>query len=652
MSDDEMVSMEAGTREANERTPFLGGEEKEGDDGDILGGRATNDDDDNDGGGGASLAAKRVITATHPDVKKYLKEEYPLHWACRGGASLNVIKYLVEEVDGDKGKELLGKADQFGRYPPHFACDGGASLGVIKYLVEEADGIKGKELLGKADNKGTYPLHYACWKGDSLDVIKYLVEEADGDKGKELLDKADNEGWYPLHLACKKGASLDVIKYLVEEADSIKGKELLGKVDKYGMYPLHSACRDGASLNVIKYLVEEADGDKGKELLDKVDQFGRYPLHCHCACYGGASLDVIKYLMEEADGIKGKELLDKADNHGWYPLHLACYGGASLDVIKYLVEEADGDMGKELLGKANNRGKYPLHCACQDGASLNVIKYLIQKKPGPLQKKDVIGLTALDYMNNTTLRAIWGTHQTGSVADKSSDIDRLNYLIYARALAYSARQAEQPESSLCTGLFGRWGGGKTTLWKQTKKCLYAEFLLADAQILHNVCQLSDKCESYPYRKAIENAEIPFNNAVERLASDPNVLNDAKKAWREKSQELPTAPLPLTFLEHLAWLFLRIFCACQSCRKGYEVGSDDRYGDDVQTIQRIEIKSQDTRSRRMETNAIFFLIFLVTLSPIWTKNDSIALYVGRPRNIRLAASQVSPVVVVVATTTLL
>ena len=156
------------------------------------------------------------------------------------------------------------------------------------------------------------------------------------------------------------------------------------------------------------------------------------------------------------------------------------------------------------------------------------------------------------------------------------------------------------------------------MWNQTKKCLKAEFLQADAQILHNVCKLFGA--SYHHTKARENAKIPFNNAVEKLVSDPYVLNDTKKAWREKSQELPTdtAPLPLTFLEHLAWLFLRIFCACQSCRKGYEdeVGNNDRYADDVQTIQRIEIKSQDARSRRMQTNAIFFLIFLVTLSPIW------------------------------------
>ena len=155
------------------------------------------------------------------------------------------------------------------------------------------------------------------------------------------------------------------------------------------------------------------------------------------------------------------------------------------------------------------------------------------------------------------------------------------------------------------------------MWNLTKKFLEAEFLQADAQMLHNVCQLSG---THHRRKAAKYAKKPFINVVKRLVSDPYVLNDAKKAWREKSQELaPTAPLPLPlpFLQHLAWLFLRIFCVCQSCRKRYEdkVGNDDRNGD-YETIQRIEIKSQDARSRRMEANTIFFLIFLVTLSPIW------------------------------------
>jgi len=158
-------------------------------------------------------------------------------------------------------------------------------------------------------------------------------------------------------------------------------------------------------------------------------------------------------------------------------------------------------------------------------------------------------------------------------------------------------------------LLSRWGGGKSTLLNQIRKCLEAEFLQEDALLLYNIYQLSGL-----YMKAAENAKEPFNKAVEKLALHPYVLNDAKKAWREKL-EGPPPTTSLTFLEHLAWLFLRIFCACQSCRKGYELENDPRNVNDVHA-QRAQIKSQDARSRRMEMNAIFFLVFLVLLSPIW------------------------------------
>jgi ankyrin repeat protein len=275
-------------------------------------------------------------------------------------------------------------------YPLHWACGGGASLEVIKYLVEEADGDKGKELLGKLDKYGNYPLHHACEKGASLDVIKYLVEEVDDDKGKELLGKADNIDRYLLHRACQAGASLDVIKYLIQ-----KNPGPLQYKDKSGRTALDYIYMDNNAL---------------KELLGKVGEDGRYPLRL--ALEFGASLDAINYLVVEA----------KADNRGRNPLHWALEYGATFDVIKYL---GDGDKGKDLLGKMDNGGMYPLHLACR-GASIDVMKYLIQKNPGPLQYKDNDGLTALDHMDNNTLREIFRrTYQIGSIADKSSYATRM-----------------------------------------------------------------------------------------------------------------------------------------------------------------------------------------------------------------------------------
>ncbi len=157
-------------------------------------------------------------------AEECMTHDHPLHWAIQDDASLEVIKYLVEEAGGKgKGKEWLIEADDNGRYPLHLALEVRASLEVIRYLVEEADTDKGEALLGKADKDGRYPLHVACKYGASLKVIKYLVEDADGGKGKALLGKADKDGKYPHQLALKGDPSDEVFKYLVEAEDGVKG---------------------------------------------------------------------------------------------------------------------------------------------------------------------------------------------------------------------------------------------------------------------------------------------------------------------------------------------------------------------------------------------------------------------------------------------
>ncbi len=149
------------------------------------------------------------------------------------------------------------------------------------------------------------------------------------------------------------------------------------------------------------------------------------------------------------------------------------------------------------------------------------------------------------------------------------------------------------------------------MWKQIKKCLRAEFLEADTLLLYKAYKLFGK--SILYKEAAENAKIPFKNAVERLISDPYVLHDTKEAWRgrEKFEERPIAPL--TYLEHIACLFLYL-CICRSCEREYLLENDDIQVNDVHSQNRI--RSQHARSRRMETNAICCLVFLLSLSPIW------------------------------------
>ena len=48
------------------------------------------------------------------------------------------------------------------------------------------------------------------------------------------------------------------------------------------------------------------------------------------------------------------------------------------------------------------------------------------------------------------------------------DPDRLGYHKYAKALAEVTRSIESPLASVCVGLFGEWGTGKSFLWKEIK----------------------------------------------------------------------------------------------------------------------------------------------------------------------------------------
>ena len=88
-----------------------------------------------------------------------------------------------------------------------------------------------------------------------------------------------------------------------------------------------------------------------------------------------------------------------------------------------------------------------------------------------------------DYLDDEKKKILLGESKTMAVTDKPSAIDKLGYSTYAKALAKAVRIAETPDSSLCVGLYGPWGSGKSTLWKHICNYLEAEFRVADAQSL-------------------------------------------------------------------------------------------------------------------------------------------------------------------------
>ena len=188
--------------------------------------------------------------------------------SARGG-HLDVVKYLMEEVDSKYGIDPAAQDNYAVRLS---ALEG--HLHAVKYLVEEVESKNGID--PAADDN--HAIRLAAF-GGHLDVIKNLMEEVESKYG---IDPADDDN-LAIRLATQ-GGHLDVVKYLMEEVDS-----------KYGIDPaaldnlaiLNAA--SGGHLDVVKYLM----GLDSKYGIDPAVQDNQ----AIQLAAQGEHLDMVKYLM-------------------------------------------------------------------------------------------------------------------------------------------------------------------------------------------------------------------------------------------------------------------------------------------------------------------------------------------------------------------
>ena len=308
---------------------------------------------------------------------------------------------------------------------------------------------------------------------------------------------------------------------------------------------------------------------------------------------------MIQYLVDTVEG--GKDIVNQKDGGDMYPLHLACYGGASLDVIQYFVETVEG--GKETVNQKDGGGKLPLHRACLHGSSLQVVRYLIQQDPECLGVSDHSGCMAVDYLDDDKKKKLFGESKTMAFPDKPSAIDKLGYSTYAKALAKAVRIAETPDSSLCVGLYGPWGSGKSTLTKHIWNYLEAEFRLADAQKLQSANPTS---VGSSLRRA--KAKVLESSMIDRSTKD--VLGQSSK------DNAPTSHPPLSFWK---WSLVCYLKAKECCRRQSKI--DDTNDDRIQSSMEngtLARTLQVKQYRRDERDAIVFsfivAIFVLTVVP--------------------------------------
>ena len=191
------------------------------------------------------------------DVNAIDREDWhtPLHFACKEGSKLEVVKALI-----DKGANVNAVGSE--GTPLHLAKD----TDIIKLLINNGANVNA------GGKNGRTPLHLA----KDTDIINLLINKGADVNAREVDRKAT--GFTPLHDACSNGHT-KAAKLLID-----KGADVNAAGGYKGETPLHIALFpvQGISLglalnrNLIKTLI-----DKGADINAK-DIFGDTPLHLVC----------------------------------------------------------------------------------------------------------------------------------------------------------------------------------------------------------------------------------------------------------------------------------------------------------------------------------------------------------------------------------
>jgi hypothetical protein len=137
-------------------------------------------------------------------------DRLPLHMAILKGASLAVIRYLLEALP-----QALEKADCEGNLPLHYATMY-SSEGVIRLIADRYPAA-----CRHANLKERMPLHLLCarnWDHQDYDLISLDQIHCIFTSYPAAVQHADRNGCLPLHVACSQPQPRwDVLNLLIEE---------------------------------------------------------------------------------------------------------------------------------------------------------------------------------------------------------------------------------------------------------------------------------------------------------------------------------------------------------------------------------------------------------------------------------------------------
>ncbi|PZP51525.1 MAG: hypothetical protein DI598_03015 [Pseudopedobacter saltans] len=354
----------------------------------------------------------------------------PTVMAINSGASLDVIKYLLEQKGND-----LNKLTHDARTYIYWAGMKG-NLPLVQYLIG-----KGANL-NMEDSHGATPLSFSTNSENSLAVVKALVD------GGADLKHSYQDGANLLLMAIGGDSDLKLTDYLVSKGLSLQS------TDKNGATAFDYAARAG-NLQVLKQLRDRKVKFSNSALLMASEGTRR----------GSATLEVFQYLVElgikpNATDAEGKNVLhnllrrpgqttivnyflekgvsvNQADKEGNTPFMLACEYNKDLTTIEKLVSLVDN------INKKNNAGATALALAIK-GNSADVVSLLIGKG-ADVQTKDNKGNNLAYYLVESFGRGGRGPGGPGGNPNgepvKDEFAEKMQ-ILKAKGVAFNAKQED------------------------------------------------------------------------------------------------------------------------------------------------------------------------------------------------------------------
>tara|TARA_B100000780_G_scaffold256660_1_gene205963 strand:- start:1380 stop:2393 length:1014 start_codon:yes stop_codon:yes gene_type:complete len=132
-------------------------------------------------------------------IKTKLLEQTPLHYACRYGASIDIVRILT-----NANRELLKEEDSTGRLPLHVALRNRCSQSVVNWIVR-----KDPTACTISDKCGFHPAAIAVLATCRLPALRLVLQTWEG-----ALLEVTRDGDSLMHIACS-AAQPSTLKYLL-----------------------------------------------------------------------------------------------------------------------------------------------------------------------------------------------------------------------------------------------------------------------------------------------------------------------------------------------------------------------------------------------------------------------------------------------------